>query len=395
MGTEEDMTIEERRKYLKKMLPLYLAADRATKGELLDQMERVTSMQRKSLIRLLKSQQLERKQPTTPRKRSYGMDVEKVVGVVWESLDYVCVERLKPSLLITARHLERFGELVLTPDLEQQLLRISESTLQRMTGRMRSPKLRLPRKGPYEANRLRAQVPMKRIEWETTEPGHFEVDTVHHAGETSLGDYIHTIQMVDVASQWSERVAVMGRGQAAMEGGFRHIVSRLPFPVVELHPDNGSEFFNDHLLRYFGSELTGLKLSRSKPFHKNDNPHVEQKNDTLVRAYFGRSRLDTHRQLVLMNEVYELMWTYYNLFQPVLKLSRKRFEEGKLHREWHEAKTPYHRLKETKVLEPEQVQRLDELYSSTNPRTLRQRIYELIPKLWEEGSGELGGDRAA
>ncbi len=382
MRAEEEMTVDERRKYLGKMLPLYLGADRTRRSELLDEMEHVTGMHRKSLLRLLGSQQLTRKRRQTPRKRSYGPDVERVVSVVWEALDYVCVERLRPALLSTARQLERFGELSLSPKLERQLVTVSEATLQRMTAGMRCERIRLPGKGPSEANRARQQIPMRKIEWDTREAGHFEVDLVHHSAESSVGEYIHSLQMVDVATGWSERVAVMGRGQAAMQAGFRTALRRLPFPVLQLHPDNGSEFFNHHLLRFFGEHLTGLRLSRSRPYRKNDNRHVEQKNDTLVRAYFGHSRLDTHRQLELMNECYELMWTYYNLCQPVMKLSAKSFEDGKLRRVWDEPKTPYQRLKQQGVLDREVEQRLDELYEQTNPRQLRQRIYKLRDKLW-------------
>ena len=379
----EDMTIDERRKYLRKMLPLYLAADRSRKSALLDEMEHVTGMHRKSLLRLMGSQQLARKPHTTPRKRSYGLDVEQVVRVVWESLDYVCVERLRPALLSTARQLARFGELSLSAELEQQRTPISEATLQRMTARMRCERIRLPRKGPTEANSARQQIPMRRIEWDTPEAGHFEVDLVHHSAESSAGEYIHSLQMVDVATGWSERVAVMGRGQAAMQVGFETVLQRLPFPLLQLHPDNGSEFFSAHLLRFFGEQLTGLRLTRSRPYQKNDNPHVEQKNDTLVRAYFGHSRLETGAQLEVINECYELMWTYYNLCQPVMKLWEKRFEEGRLRRVWDEPKTPYQRLKQQGVLDREVEQRLDELYEQTNPRQLRQRIYALRDRLWE------------
>ena len=175
----------------------------------------------------------------------------------------------------------------------------------------------------------------------------------------------------------------MGRGQAAMQAGFETVLQRLPFPLLQLHPDNGSEFFSAHLLRFFGEQITGLRLTRSRPYQKNDNPHVEQKNDTLVRAYFGHSRLETGAQLEVINECYELMWTYYNLFQPVMKLLEKRFENGRLRRVWDEPKTAYHRLKEKGVLDREVEQRLDELYERTNPRQLRQRIYELRDRLWE------------
>ncbi len=334
MPTEEHMTVNERRKYLKLMKSRYQKAKRAERSCLLSEMEEVTGLHRKSLLRLLHASSLNRKKRTTPRKRTYGLAVEQVILVVWESLDYVCAERLTPVLLATAQHLARFGSVCLTREVEQQLGKISEATVTRLLRQHRDRKQRLPRKGPERANQVRKEVPMKRIAWDTTEPGHFEVDLVHHGGESAAGEYAHTIQLIDVATGWSERVAILGRGQTAMEGGFRRILERLPFAILELHPDNGSEFFNYHLVRFWKDKVTGVQLSRSRPYHKNDNRFVEQKNSSLVRQYFGTLRLDTPEQLVAMNALYEQMWLYYNLFQPVLHLKEKRVEPDGMVRTW-------------------------------------------------------------
>ena len=126
-----------------------------------------------------------------------------------------------------------------------------------------------------------------------------------------------------------------------------------------------------------------MSLSRSRTYQKNDNRMVEQKNHTLVRQYIGDGRLDTLEQAGRLNELYELMWVYYNLFQPVLHLVEKSYEDGKLKRRWDEAKTPYQRLKETGVLSREDESRLDELYQRTNARELRDRIYRLLSQLWD------------
>src|SRR5205085_3003078 len=125
--------------------------------------------------------------------------------------------------------------------------------------------------------------------------------------------YGHTIQLIDVATGWSERTAVLGRGQAAMVAGFERISERVPFPILELHPDNGSEFFNHHLVRFWKDKVKGVQLSRSRPYQKNDNRMVEQKNDTLVRQYLGQLRLDSPEQMAALNALYEQMWLYYNL----------------------------------------------------------------------------------
>jgi hypothetical protein len=309
--------------------------------------------------------------------------VEQAILVVWKSLDFICAERLTPTLLCTAQHLARFGVLHLSREVEQQLARISEATVTRILRKYRSRKQRLPQKGPERANQVRKPVPMKRIPWETSEPGHFEVDLVQHSGESNDGIYAYTLQMVDVATGWSERVAVLGKGQLAMEAGFRRILERLPFAVNELHPDNGSEFFNHHLVRFWGEAITGLKLSRSRPYQKNDNRFVEQKNATLVRQYFGTSRLDTAEQVQAMNVLYDKMWLYYNFFQPVRHLQEKIYREDKTIRHWDEAQTPYQRLVATGALARDQLARLQALYEQTNPMTLRKEIYRLLNALWQ------------
>ena len=231
---------------------------------------------------------------------------------------------------------------------------------------------------------------MGRIPWDTHEPGHFEVDLVHHGGDSSAGEYVHTIQLIDVATGWSERVVVLGRGQAAMETGFRRILERLPFPIKELHPDNGSEFFNHHLVRFWKEKVVGVTLSRSRPYQKNDNRFVEQKNDSLVREYLGHLRFDTTEQVEAINLLYERMWLYYNLFQPVLHLSKKELVGDKVRRTWDEAQTPYQRLLATGVLSREPREGLQALYEQTNPLTLRQEIYQRLTDLWNGATSQAG-----
>lgn len=386
MPTEDQMTVNERRKYLKLMKSRYQKASRSQQSDLLTEMEQVTGLHRKSLLRLLHAQTLERKKRKQGRGRTYGLAVEQVILVVWESLDYVCAERLTPALLSTAEHLARFGSVRLTPEVTEQLGQISEATVTRLLRKYRHCKQRLPQKGPERANQVRKPVPMKRIAWETSEPGHFEVDLVHHGGDSSEGTYAHTLQLIDVATGWSERVVVLGRGQQAMEGGFRRILHRLPFGVKELHPDNGAEFFHHHLVRFWGEAITGLTLSRSRPYQKNDNRFVEQKNATLVRQYFGTIRLDSPEQVKAMNALYEKMWLYYNLFQPVMHLEEKVCQGEKVVRRWDQAQTPYQRLLATDVLASDQHARLQALYEQTNPMALRKEIYRLLAALWEAPS---------
>jgi len=384
MPGEEKMSVNERRKYLKLVLPRYARAGRAERSQLLIEMAAVTCLHRKSLIRLMHLPSLERApRRSRLRRRRYGAAIADVVRVVWESLDYLCAERLTPALLDTAQHLSRWGELTLTPEGEAALGTISRATVQRLLTRFQQDTPKLPRRKPQPPNRLLRDVPMERLSWATDVPGSFETDLVHHCGPVAAGDYLHTLQLVDIATGWSERVAVLGRSQEAMVRGFRRVQERLPFPITHLHPDNGSEFFNDHLIRYFGEEVTGMRLSRSRPYRKNDNRFVEQKNSTLVRAYVGYERLDTTRQCAALNALYDQLWLYYNMFQPVLHMVGKEVVDGKLRRQWDRAQTPYQRLLARGILSLEHQANLAALHAGTNPRQLRSEIYQAVAHLWE------------
>lgn len=384
MPSDDRMSVDERRKYLKLVAPRYAKAGRAERSALLTEMAAVTGLYRKSLLRLLHGPTLDRA-PSGPRlrRRRYGVEVADVVRVVWGSLDYVCAERLTPVLLPTAQHLAKWGELEVTPEVEGALRTISRATVQRLLQRFRQYNPKLPRRKPQPPNRLLREVPMGRLSWAIASPGSFEADLVHHCGIVTAGEYVYTLQLVDIATGWSERVAVLGRSQAVMVEGFRRVQARLPFGITHLHPDNGSEFFNDHLIRHFGEEVTGLRLSRSRPYRKNDNRIVEQKNSTLVRAYVGYERLDTRGQCAALNALYDQLWVYYNLFQPVLHLVGKEVVNGKLRRRWDQAQTPYQRLLASGILSPEQEARLAALYAGTNPRQLRETIYQAVERLWQ------------
>jgi hypothetical protein len=192
--------------------------------------------------------------------------------------------------------------------------------------------------------------------------------------------------MIDVATGWSERAGTLGRGQVVMEDAFRRILARLPFPVLEIHPDNGSEFFNHHLLRFWKDTVTGVRERRTRPWYKNDNRFVEQKNATLVRAYLGDARLDSVAQTKTLNELYDKMWTYYNFFQPVMRMTEKSIvptlQGGhRVHRAYDDPRTPFERLCATRLLSQDKKQQLQRQRDQINPRQLRRDIYQLLDKL--------------
>ncbi|MFQ5611377.1 MAG: integrase [Anaerolineae bacterium] len=364
----------------------YRAANRQERGQLLDEMEALTDLHRKSLVRLMQSK-LERQPRRKQRSRTYGPEVDDALRVIAESFDYICPERLTPNLVWMTNHLAGHGELTASPRLLEQLSQISISTVGRILRRVGQDQPRLPRKGPERANEVTKDIPMTRIAWDETQPGHFETDLVHHCGPIASGEYVHTLQMVDVATGWSERRAVLGRSYLVMADGFQYILGRLPFPVVELHPDNGSEFFNQHLVRFFRTAMPGVYLSRSRPYQKNDNRFVEQKNSSLVRAYLGNDRLDTVVQTLVLNQLYDQMWLYYNLFQPVMRLTEKTViaVEGRslrVKRRYDQAQTPFDRLGAAKAISQERREQLEALRDRTNPRQLRLEIYDMLDYLF-------------
>ena len=384
MPADVHMTLDERRKCLRRIQPIYRQADKTQRGQMLTYLELQTELDRKTLVRLLRGD-LERHPRQTKRQRTYGPDVDDALRIITESWDFPCAERLTPDLAWMASHLAKHGELAVTDQLIRQLGAISIPTVRRILTRIRQDEPRLPRPRPSGPNAALRDVPMHVIPWDTSEPGHFEADLVHHCGTETDRQYMHTVQLVDVATGWSERYATLGRSYTRMQDAFGHILARLPFPILELHPDNGSEFFNAYLLEFWAKEVASAHLTRSRPFHKNDNRFVEQRNSSEVRAYFGTHRLDTTSQVWCANLVYDKLWVYYNLFQPILRLVEKTVipkDDGSFTTKLRHdaAKTPFDRLCATGVLADDKRIALERLRDQTNPRRLRQEIYELLER---------------
>jgi hypothetical protein len=359
MTADDKMTIDEVYRYLRKMRPAYEQADQTEKGRMLDDMERVTGHHRKSLIRLLHGP-LERHPRRQQRGRTYKVE-------------------------LTAQ-LARHGEVELTPSLKTQLATVGLTTVRERLRQFRRDQPQLPRRVPQSPNPFLQDIPMCRLPWNITTPGYFEVDLVHHCGSSSHGEYVHTLQMIDVASGWSERVALLGRSYRVVEDGLRRILARLPFPILGLHPDNGSEFFNHHLARFWAA-YPHIEISRSRPYHKNDNRFVEQKNRSLVRYYLGDLRLDTVAQTQALERLYQPLWLFNNCFQPSLRLCSKETlpatddHPGRIRRR-HSALTPWQRISAAAVLAPELHDLLQLRIACTNPRTLHQQIQDLLAALF-------------
>jgi hypothetical protein len=379
------MSIEERYQYIRRMQPRYREADRQTKKELLDEMERYTGMHRKSLIRRL-NRDLTRKPRSHERGRTYGPEVDAALEVIWEALDYVCPERLQPNLISTGELLAAHGELALGPHVAAQLGKISISTVRRhlppppITHRRRKPRT--------SRNRHQREIPAYRIARDIAEPGHFEMDLVHHCGDATEGEYLYTLQLVDVATGWSCRRAILGRSYLVVLDALAYLLPRLPFPVRELHPDNGSEFLNDHLRAFLDEAYPEIVPSRCRIAQPNDNRLVEEKNGSLVRHYLGDRRFDTVTQTRYLNTIYEKIEQFHNFIQPVMKQIEKEWmtptdaRQGYMKRTHDTARPPVNRLCEIWGMESPQAQELLQQRAQINPLQLRRTIYDDLDHLF-------------
>lgn len=380
-----DMSIDERYQYLSRMQSRYEQADRETKQQLLDEMEAYTALHRKSLIRRLNGA-LQRAPRHRARAKSYGAEVDAALAIIWESLDYICPLRLQPNLVRAGRALAKHGELTWSPHLEAQLAQISVSSV----GRHLPPRPPEQRRQPAAPpNRHQQAIPAYRIPRDIAEAGHFEIDLVHHCGASTHGEYVYTVQMIDVATGWGARRAILGRSYVVMADALRYLFAQLPFAVLELHPDNGSEFLNAHLLAFLEHDYPATAPSRSRPGCPNDNRLVEEKNSSVVRRWLGDRRFDTVMQTRWLNTIYDQLYLYHNYFIPVLKQIDKVWlpptpeRQGYIKRTHDVARTPLERfgaLDNPKYAQ--QSQTLCQARDALNARQLRRDIEKALDHLF-------------
>lgn len=385
---EGKMSVSAQTEYLRMMQRRYRDADRSAKSHLLDELEEVTHLSRKHLIALMNRSYSGRRKRSRERQRVYGQDVTEAIGTIAEALDWICAERLQPVLGSMARRLMACDEMQVSDEVLEKLERISVATVGRILKKP-GPVRKFPR--PYPGRRAETsaqqQVPISIIPWQQSVPGHFEVDLVHHGAADRRGNLVCTIQFIDVLTGWSERFAIMGYTFETIWQAIQDFRDHCPIPVRELHSDNGSEFINHALISAFGHELVGIAQTRGRPGYHNDNRFVEQKNSSLVRAYLGNLPLHTSAELQALNTLYQDMWLYYNLFQPVLRQTERTAVTGpdglvRIRRKQDCAQTPFQRLCGAQPPIPrERRERLQRLYEQTNPMVLKRHIHAQIEDL--------------
>lgn len=318
--------------------------------------------------------------PRVARSREYDEKVLVVLRRVWKILDFICGKRLVAVLGETLEKLERFGEISCDAETREKLNRISASTIDRLLAAERKKYQLKGRSGTRPGSLLKKQIPMRTFsEWDERKPGFVEIDLVGHDGGQASGEYLQSLDVTDVYSGWTEVQAVRNKAQVWVFEALKEIRSRLPFPLLGIDSDNGSEFINHQLLRYCQSGQ--ITFTRSRPYRKNDNCFVEQKNYSVVRRHVGYQRLDGCNQQIILNDIYHYLRLYVNYFQPSMRLASKERNGAAVKKTYSPAETPYRRLLRSEHLTDEQKQKLTRRYEELNPAQLKRRIETLQEKL--------------
>ncbi|MHB8637196.1 MAG: integrase catalytic domain-containing protein [Fimbriimonadaceae bacterium] len=302
------------------------------------------------------------------RKRRYGVNEEAALAKVWRLSDFLASKRLAPFMEEFLEALERHDELKLPELVRSKLIAMSPSTIDRLLRRHRRSHRRPPsltRPGAL----LKKQVKVRLgTEWDDDRPGFCEVDTVAHCGGDMSEGYFFTLSLTDVATGWTECAPLKTKGQQETLARLKGIIGRLPFALLGLDSDNGSEFLNYHLLKFCDEEK--ILFTRCRPYHKNDQCRIEQKNSSVVRRHTGYGRFDTDKQFALLLRLYGTLRLVVNFFEPSIK--------GKC-----KAMTPYRRLLASKLLNEEQQGDLEQTYLVLNPIALRKELLKAKSELLE------------
>lgn len=374
------MSQKSKRELVDSIRPRYKKATGAEKERILNEFVANTGYHRKSAIRVLNQGYKPRGLRKSGRKKVYIGEVVVALQVIWEVLGRICSRRLKPFLPEIVTVMERTGELRLSKEDKELLLGMSRATIDRCLKRARftpSPRGRTTTK---PGSLLKGNIPVKVFTpWDDEKPGFMEVDLVAHCGTSTDGSYLNTLTATDIATGWTECLGLADKTQTSVIQAIEELRRRLPFPLLGIDSDNGSEFINETLLQYCKKER--IDFTRSRPYHKNDQAHVEQKNWSVVRQTVGYSRMQTDEDLAVLRSIYSDLRLYSNYFQPVLKLVGKRQVDGRTKRVYDEAKTPYRRVLELVELKTVDKVRLAAEYARLSPVNLRTSIDTKVDQL--------------
>lgn len=375
--------MHSREQYLATMREEYRRASKKQKTKLLNEARRRTKLNRKVLIRKLAHPATAKREPRRrTRKRTYGAEIKLPLVQIWEIFDFPCGTRLEVILKHQVDRLRGLGELRCNDEVAAQLKQVSGRTIDRLLAHERKVRCLKRKRRPPVHPLLYQRVPVKMpSEWNRQQVGNLQGDFVLHCGASAAGHYAHTLSVVDIATGWWEGEPQMGRSQQATEQGLIAVCKRLPFRVREFHPDNDSALLNDLLWTYCRKRR--IQMSRSRPYEKNDNAWVEQKNFTHVRKVVGYGRFDRKAEIEVLGDLYRALADFQNFFQPVMKLEKKVRVGAKVQRKYDEPKTPYERLLDSGCVRPAQKRELELRCQQLNPAELRRRIEGLRNQLFD------------
>lgn len=374
------MTLKSIKEYVEAIRDRYNRADRSEKGQILSEFVKVTGYHRKAAIRVLtrkmKSGVNKRGRPSSYR------NVLQPLRSIWEISDRLCSRRLKPFLPEMIQVLRRKGEIHFDAQTESQLTKLSASTIDRMLRPYRQRGGRKPLSATRRSKLLKSSIPIRTFaDWKEDKPGFLEIDTVAHCGGSLAGFFLYTLCGVDVASGWVEPIPVWGKGQERVKSAVHRLRQRLPFVLLGLDSDSGSEFLNFCFSHYCQEEKIAFTVSR--PYKKNDSCYVEQKNGNIVRRVVGYDRYSSKMAYQALARLYDILRLYVNFFQPSMKLIGKTRQGAKVHKEYDVAQTPYQRLLKSAALSNPKKTELAAIYQGINPAALLKQINDNLAQLWK------------
>lgn len=382
-GTAEGAMMSQKSKHelAQTIKPRYTKATKTEKKKILDEFIANTGYHRKHAIRML-TRKIQPKRPKRPGpKKIYQGEVVVALEKIWEICGRICSKRLHPFLPEIVKVLERNHELPITARTKSLLLQMSRSSIDRCLKKahhVHPHGFSTTKPGSL----LKKMIPVQTYTpWNEEKPGFLEIDLVAHCGDTVEGQYVNTLTCVDISTGWTECIAIPTRSKQSVFEAIQVLRSRLPFPLLGIDSDNGSEFINDLLFSY--CQYQKITFTRSRPYHKNDQAHVEQKNWSVVRHLIGYDRLQTSAEYNLLQSIYQELQLYFNFFQPVLKLVSKVVVANKTIKRYDTAATPYQRVFASLDISFEVKAHLTALYVRLNPVVLRSSIDAKVDRLWK------------
>jgi hypothetical protein len=376
------MSKKSRREYLNEISIRYNKAGKEEKIKILDEFCAVCSYHRKYAIKLLNQSPLPEinKHLRRPgrKKKYHTAGVISFLKTLWKKSNLICSDRLKASIPIWLPVYKRRVSEISKKD-EELLRSISASTIDRILSKFRGKYTKRGLCTTRPGSIIRDLIPIKTNQWDESRPGFIEVDLVAHCGTSVAGEYINTLNIVDIATGWTSQRAVWGKGEANTFKAIREIELTLPFKIRGFDSDNGKEFMNYRLLKYFKHRKEPVNYTRSRAYNKNDNAHIEEKNWTVVRQYIGYDRLNNPEQLELLNDLYRNeLNCFLNYFLPSVKLISKERQGSKIKKKYDKAKTPFQRLFESKEIDEDKKLELLRKLNRLDPFKLQSIIEEKI-----------------